>query len=183
MLSRLSTQYPALFQQVVWPWGPIHARFELLETAPPERLIANVNVVPLVGRDWVMIRLQNGAWEIPGGTLEPGETYSDTLQRELKEEVGARLCSWRVFGAWRCHSFAAQPYRPHLPFPDFYRIVGLGEIELDGTPQNPCGAEQVVSVERGSLETVVERFTAAERHDLAQLYHLASQIALTERLL
>jgi hypothetical protein len=55
--------------------------------------------------------------------------------------------------------------------------------ELDGTPQNPRGAEQVVSVERVSLETVVERFTASGRHDLAQLYRLASQIALTEKLL
>jgi 8-oxo-dGTP pyrophosphatase MutT (NUDIX family) len=174
----LDKKYPHLFREVVWPWGPARARFECLEREPPDHLIANVNIVPRVGRAWALLLLKDGAWEIPGGTLEPGETFPNALVRELREEAGARLRSFCIFGAWRCHSLASEPYRPHLPFPDFYRIVGTGEIELDGTPENLRGAEQVARVECVPLETAIERFTSLGRHDLAELYHLASQINL-----
>ena len=70
--------------------------------------------------------------DIVGGTLEPGETYRDTIRRELPEEAGARLVTFELFGAWHCHSSAPQPCRPHLPHPEFYRVVGCGEIELVG---------------------------------------------------
>lgn len=28
-------------------------------------------------------------WDLPGGRMDPGETFLETLQRELKEEIGA----------------------------------------------------------------------------------------------
>jgi 8-oxo-dGTP pyrophosphatase MutT (NUDIX family) len=166
--------YPHLFQETIWPGGPTQVRFELRETPPPANLIANVNIVPQVGSAWLILKLADGTWEIPGGTLEPGETYLEAARRELLEEAGARLVSFKLFGAWHCYSQAAQPYRPHLPFPEFYRVVGVGEIELIQQPENPVGGEQVVQVETVSLETVIERFNLIGRTDLAELYHLAA---------
>ena len=78
MKNDWALKYPHLFQEVVLPWGPTHARFVLLNRAPPSYLIANVNLVPRVGDQWIMVRLRDGAWEMLGGTLEPGE---DTCAR------------------------------------------------------------------------------------------------------
>jgi 8-oxo-dGTP pyrophosphatase MutT (NUDIX family) len=33
-------------------------------------------------------RTDNGAWGLPGGTLEPGESLAETAKRETREEVG-----------------------------------------------------------------------------------------------
>lgn len=170
----LAGQYPGLFQKMMW--GSMQVEFQLLKTDLSPLLIANVNIAPRLGDRWLIIRLSNGDWEIPGGTLEVGEDYLAAARRELWEEAGARLLSFQLFGAWRCFSLAAKPYRPHLPHPEFYRVVGVGEVELVGQPENPVDGEQVVSVEAVTLETVMERFLAIERPDLAELYHLAATL-------
>ncbi|MGE5224611.1 MAG: NUDIX hydrolase [Omnitrophica WOR_2 bacterium] len=176
MQKSFPSKYPHLFQEVTWPWGPARARFVLLDSAPPASLISNVNLVPYTGSRWVMIRLTDGAWDLPGGTLEPGEDYSSALHRELMEEAGAQLISFQVIGAWHCISLADKPYRPHLPFPEYYRLVGMGEIEIVSAPLNPAGGEQVDLVESVSLETAVARFLSSQKADLAELYQLACEL-------
>lgn len=53
----------------------------------------------------------------------------------------------------------------------------MGVVEVIQPPENPADGEHVVGVEAVSIETAVERFTVIGRHDLAELYHLAADIA------
>ena len=157
-------------------WQTLTCTFECLNEMPPLNLIGNVNLIPFKDDRWLMLRLQTGEWEIPGGTLEPDESYEDAISRELIEEVGARLITFELLGAWHCISTAPKPYRPHLPHPEFYRLVGYGVVEIIGSPENPEGSEQVASVEFVPIDEAVQRFRAINRFELAELYQLAARV-------
>lgn len=167
-------KYKHLFAATTWPWGPTRVAFRQSTEVPPNDLISNVTVVPFVGEQCVIIQLETGNWEVPGGTLEPGERYLDTARRELLEEAGAKLVSAQVIGAWECYSLAAKPYRPHLPHPKFYRLALSAEVAITGTPTNPEDGERVALIECVTVNEAARRLFKAGRGDLADLYRFAA---------
>jgi len=172
-------KYPNLFG--TYDWGKSVSDFDVYEEIPPERLISNVNIVPFIEDKCVLIRLDNGNWEIPGGTLEANESYKAAIERELIEEAGARLVApIKVFGAWKFISSAEKPYRPHLPHPIFYRVVGYGEVQLISAPVIPEDGEKVAAVEAMTLQEAKQNFLVTGRPDLAELYELANDIRLRD---
>jgi 8-oxo-dGTP diphosphatase len=174
----LHHKYPNLFAPKHWraAIGSVDQTCSMCETPPPDHLIGNVNIVPFVGETCLVIRLSNGQWEIPGGTREPGEPFIETVRRELLEEAGARLLTFTLFGAWHCLSTAPEPYRAHLPHPEFYRVAGWGEVEVVVQPLNLAGAEDVEAVECVPVEEAARRFREGGRPDLAELYMLAAEL-------
>lgn len=80
MNSINAQQFPALSTSI--HWGIIEAEFRLGEQVD-ETLVSNVSIIPFVGGQCVVFQLDNGLWELPGGTLEAGEHYMDGLKREL----------------------------------------------------------------------------------------------------
>lgn len=153
-------------------------RFEARQDPPDDKLIANVNIVPYIARGWVVLQFASGEWEIPGGTREPGELWLETAHRELWEEAGCRMQAPQVIGAWKCRSLAAQPYHPHLPFPDYFRLVLLAAVERRGNPTNPPDGEQVSLVAELPLAEAEQRFESQGRQDLADLYRYAAAVRL-----
>ena len=176
-ISISKNDFPNLFGRT--NWQTVTCEFECLNEIPPLDLISNVNLVPFKGDRWLILRLQTGEWEVPGGTLEPGESYSEAINRELIEEAGARLITFEPLGAWHCFSTAPKPYRPYLPHPEFYRLAGYGAVEIISSPENPEDGEQVASVDFVSIKEAVERFRDINRFELAELYQLAARMRNT----
>ncbi|CAM3949002.1 hypothetical protein L1N85_00500 [Paenibacillus alkaliterrae] len=67
-------------------------------------------------------------------------------------------------------------YRPHIPHPDFVRLVGYGEVKLVGEPLNPPDGEQVIAVEMVDIDEAVRKFEEIGRSDIAELYKMAHRI-------
>lgn len=140
-------RYPRLFEPDETTWGHIHLRYVFEMGPPPPHLIGNVRFVGFKGDRVLAIRTREFGWSLlPGGTLEPGEPVADALHRELAEEAGARVLSFEVFAGMHFWSSAQEPYRPHLPHPEFYWVVGYGDVEITGSPTQPADGEHVLEV-------------------------------------
>jgi ADP-ribose pyrophosphatase len=86
-----------------------------------------VAILPLVDRDHVCLVhnqrpiIGETLWEIPAGTLEPGEAPEHAAERELAEETGYHAAAWRKLTAFipspgvlseRTHVYVAEQLTP-----------------------------------------------------------------------
>ncbi|MGB1749860.1 MAG: NUDIX hydrolase [Dehalococcoidia bacterium] len=155
-------KYPELFGKIFWKWGPITAQFSLTTQAPPPSQISNVRIVPFVGDQVVVIdKSELGNWDHPVGTLEPGENWQNALHREAMEEAGARVDNFEVFGRLSCASHNPQPFRSHLPYPEFDQVVVWADVELSAQNEPPT-TESHEHIEWSKSCNFKKRF-----HDLA----------------
>ena len=166
--------YPVLFGTTQASWAPIDLRFELLTEELIQSRIARVYVIPFIGAACVVVGFEHGDWGPAGGGLEPGESWRVALERELAEEVGGRLLTYRPFAVLHCHSRAPAPHRSHEPHPDYDCLYGYGEVELVGLPQLRDGPERAVAVEVLTPEAAVSLLASKGRAWEADLYRLAA---------
>lgn len=100
-----------------------------------------VTIVPLVEADKVLLirnrrlAVSDTLWELPAGTLEPGEDPAETAYRELEEETGYRAGELTLL-----HSFWMSPgilrERMHLFVAS---QLSRGKVKLDDGEQiEPC---------------------------------------------
>ena len=45
-------------------------------------------------------RRDNGLWGLPGGSMEPGEKFEETVKREVFEEAGIEIGELKLFGIY-----------------------------------------------------------------------------------
>ena len=85
-----------------------------------------------------------GKWIGVGGGIEPGETPEDCLVREVREETGLRLTSYRARGVIDFINDACEDERMHLYTADgfFGELIPCDEgvlewVDIDRVPELP----------------------------------------------
>lgn len=161
-------------------WGAVTGSL-VLSRPVPENLVSNVHALPQLDGLAVLSRTEGRGWEVPGGTREQGESVSACIQRELREEVGGVMTSFRPIAWLDCESSAAAPYRPHIPHPSFAILLGVAELSSILSPTG-WGAEELhCEASIMPLDEAVRRLRRTPGQELfAELYEVALRTGTTE---
>jgi len=71
----------------------------MTDMTPYQMPVSAKGIVFENGSVWLR-KNERGEWELPGGKIEEGEQPSDTVKRELKEELGFDVEVGRIVQAW-----------------------------------------------------------------------------------
>ncbi len=79
------------------------------------------------GRVLLVRRADDGSWGLPGGGVEPGESWSDAARRECLEEPGWLVLVTGVFGAYSDPDTQMHVY-PNGDRVHFFAVVFAAEV-------------------------------------------------------
>ena len=108
-----------VYARIAW-WGLASPSFER------QPLVVAQAVVRDGDRVLLAVRSDLRGWELPGGTVEPGEAVEETLRREVREETGLEIEILRRVGDYHRTGF-----RPHVAKVFACRRVG-GVLRTSG---------------------------------------------------
>ena len=141
-----------------------------------ETLAASVYIIPFLPDGLcLMTRRANGAWVLPGGTMEPEETWEAAAHRELVEETGCRPLSLNPIGMYKCTSKESEPRLPHIPHPIHFRIVAWSYVDQVNPPDDPDPTSRIAEVRPVEVESACDLFDSneADSSDFGALYRAA----------
>jgi ADP-ribose pyrophosphatase YjhB (NUDIX family) len=94
----LSVGEPRAEEDFVWGDLPLHGAYYVTAEPPPEELVTSVRAVVLCGERVLVCRNPDAVHALPGGRREPGESFEETLRREVMEETGYAIERPRPLG-------------------------------------------------------------------------------------
>jgi len=127
------------------------------------RPVTGVAAVDRLGRLLLVQRSDDGTWGLPGGGLEPGESWSDAAVRECREETG-----WLVQLTGRLGIYSEPDSQIHV-YPDgcrrhFVGVVFTAKVLQQVTePGRGVGRGRFLRPPRPTRTTVRTRRTGACR--------------------
>ena len=70
-----------------------------------------------------MLENADGRHFLPGGRLEPPESYQEALEREVHEECGLEVVQLELIGFTHLHHETPKPEPYPYPYPDMFHLV------------------------------------------------------------
>lgn len=143
----LSGRVPAAVETAHWPQGmTLRVATYLGEGDVPPELVVSVRCVVTVGRAVLVCEDATPSCDVlPGGRCEPGESWRQTAQREVREETGWHVDPDQLTPLGFIHLRHLTPVPPGHPFPqpDFLNVVlhgvgtgsPVGWVDLEGWVQ------------------------------------------------
>ena len=113
----------------------------------------------------------SGRWEFPGGKIEPGESESEALSRELREELGIEVAAAHPELTLR-HDYPEKRVQVSLWIVDRYagEPRGLDGQALKWVAPARLPDEDVLEADKPFIEALLRRaqpFTEEARHGIA----------------
>ena len=105
----------------------LHAAYYVGVFTPPHELVTSVRVVVVEAGNVLTLRNPDGVHALPGGRRRPGETFEETLRREIREESGCLIEEPRPLGVAHLRHLGAKPPDYAYPYPDFLWLVFVAE--------------------------------------------------------
>lgn len=137
----LEERTPSAMVEFSWLDGtlPLRASSYTEVADLPDELVSSVRCLVVVGDQIVVCDTPDGCHPWPGGRRESGESYAETVCREVREETGWLLDPSSVMPVGWIHleHLKAQPEDYPYLHPDFLQLVCIGratarEDDADG---------------------------------------------------
>lgn len=137
--SFLADKRPVLVSYV--KWGRQSLDFDVAsyfsDEIPPTDLVTSVRGIVLLDDSVVVMENEDGLHFMPGGRIEPDESFIDALGREIREECGLTVDSAQLLGFLHFRHRQPEPENYSYPYPNMfhliYSVMGSGKLVQEDT--------------------------------------------------
>ncbi len=155
MQTFLAGKTPFHEAEDVWADGtiPLRIRYFRSDEQPPEEYITSVRCLVFQDDSVLVVGNPEGRHILPGGRREAGETYEQTLRREVAEETGWSIESISRLGFIHLEHLGPKPPGYRFPHPRFFQVVYVAHAS-EYVPDSVCDddyEEEVTFVSSGKL--------------------------------
>ncbi len=111
--------------EALWASGtmPLRVHYFCSGEQPPEQFVTSVRCLVLQNDSVLVLRNRKGNHILPGGRREEGETFEQTLRREVAEETGWTIESISRLGFIHLEHLKPKPPGYQFLHPQFFQIV------------------------------------------------------------